>query len=257
MARASLIRTVSSGRRSERPTWAIACAPVTPARARRRRARRVAGLGRAGRLGTRPAACERPAGDLGDGRTGERAGDHVAGIVNPGMDPRIGDHHREGPEGDRRRGHHLPDPGGEGEGGSRVAGGKRARHGHSHVTGHRYVLGDPVRADAPGAELHRAVDDGGGERERGEAGGGRTPSCRPAGEGERAGGGERELRVVGSPRETAHGAIERRGRGAGDRGVDGDVQPLGVVEPTRPGSGRDVRVGGRVFVGLAQAGSIL
>ena len=71
-----------------------------------------------------------------------------------------------------------------------------------------------------------------------EASPGRPRGGRSApGEREQRGGGQGEARVVGGAREAAHRAIERRGRRAGDRRVEREVDALGVLDPTRRARG--------------------
>ena len=65
-------------------------------------------------------------------------------------------------------------------------------------------------------------------------------------------GSEREARVVGGAREAAHRDVERRGRCAGDGGVDREIEALGVLDPARTAWPR-----GRGFGVGTQGGGIL
>ena len=79
--------------------------------------------------------------------------------------------------------------------------------------------------------------------DRGEALGGGAAAGPSPGECEQRGGGQRQARVVGGVREPAHRAVERRRRRPGDRGVEREVDALGVLDPARParpGRGFDV-----------------
>ena len=59
---------------------------------------------------------------------------------------------------------------------------------------------------------------------------------------EQRGGGHGEARVVGGAREAAHRDVERRGRRAGDGGVDREIEALGVLDPGgRRGPGPRIR----------------
>ena len=190
--------------------------------------------------------------ELRERRADQGAGQHVARVVHAGVDARIADQRRERAQRDGGRRRHVADAGRERERAGGVPGGERARDRHPHVARERHVAREPVGTPPPSERLDRQVDHGRGDRERGEPHARRPGGRPPAGEREQRRGGQREARVVGGARQPAHRAIERRRRRAGDRGVDREIDALGVLEPAQPAprSGRVVDV-------AAQEGAIL
>ena len=181
-------------------------------------------------------------GDLGERGAHERAGDDVAGVVDAGVYARVGNQGGESAQGDRRRREHVTDAGREREGSGGVPGGERGRRRHAHLAGEGNLFCRAVGAPAVAEWLDGEIDDAGRDRDRGEAVRGGASSSAAPGRGEDRGRGDRQAGVVGGVGEPGHGAVEGGGRGLRDRRVEGDVDPLGVLQP--PGGSR--RWGGGV-----------
>ena len=95
-----------------------------------------------------PCPAQRPAGELSKRDAAECPGDHVAGIVDAGVDAGVGDGGCERTQRDRRTRQHVADPGCEGERRGAVSGGKRTRAGHRHLTCGRTPAGSGRRRRA-------------------------------------------------------------------------------------------------------------
>ena len=147
------------------------------------------------------------------------------------MDARVGDERGERAQRDGGRRRHVADAGREREGGGGVPRRERARARHLHVARERDVAREPVGAPPACERLDRDVDHGRGDRRAKRAPGRPRGGRSPAGEREQRRGGHRQSRVVGRAREAAHRDVERRGRRAGDGGVDREVEALGVLDP--------------------------
>ena len=162
------------------------------------------------------------------------AGQHVAGVVHAGMDARVSDQRGERAQryGGRRR--HVADAGRERERSGGVPGRKRARARHPHMARERDVPRQTVGASPPCEWFDGDVDHGRRDPERSQPLGRRAAAGSSPGEREQRGGRHGEARVVGGAREAAHRDVERRRRGAGNGGVDREIQALGVLDPTRP-----------------------
>ena len=97
---------------------------------------------------------------------------------------------------------------------------ERAGDRHADLAGERDLLRDPVWASATAERLGNQVGDGRRDRNRREPDHGRPAAVAPARHRQHGSRSERQARIVGGAREPAHGAVDRRRGGAGDRRVD-------------------------------------
>jgi hypothetical protein len=133
------------------------------------------------------------------------------------MDARV--RHRSGEDAQRHGDSRLRGrySGRERDPGCRVAGRQRARAGQTHAAWERRpAVGTPASAE----RLQRRVHDRGGDGNRSQAVGGRTPAVVAARDRQQAARRKPESRVVGRVRQPAHRRVERRAVRARDRGVD-------------------------------------
>ena len=127
----------------------------------------------------RLAAGERVCGELRQRGADQATGEHVAGVVHPGVDARVGDQRREGAQRDGGRRRHLADAGRERERGGGMPGRERARVRHPHVARDWDLARQTVGAAPPCERFDGGVDHGRGDRDRGESVGGRAPAGLP------------------------------------------------------------------------------
>ena len=95
----------------------------------------------------------------GENGPGKRPGDDVAGVVNAGVDARVGDERGKTLQGYRGRRRHSTDPACKGKCGRRVARGERSRDRHPRVSRHWNMVGDAVWPSAAPEGLQAEVDD--------------------------------------------------------------------------------------------------
>lgn len=169
--------------------------------------------------------------DLAQHGAHERSGDHVARVVDAGVDARVRDQHRERAQRDCDHRHYLTHPCRESERSRGVSGRERRRGRHPHMPGQRDALGRSIRASAPAERLDRQVDNGRRHGDTGQPRCGCATAPPSAGEGEQRGRGDREPRVIGRTGKRAHDTVERGRRRAGDRRIERDIYALCVLQP--------------------------
>ena len=176
-------------------------------------------------------AVERVRRELREHGADQRAGDDVAGVVDPGVHARVGDERREPVQRDRRR--------------RRARGRRRSRTRTRRRSARRETTsrtasargGRPAparprgRGGAAAERLQAEVDDGRRHADRGEADRRRRAARDGRRRGQHGGRRQRQAGVVGGVREPRHRAVERGRRRLRDRRVEGDVDALGVFQP--------------------------
>jgi hypothetical protein len=187
-------------------------------------------------------AVERIRSQLGENCPGKRPGDDVAGVVDAGVDARVGDERGKTMKGYRGRRGHSSDPARKGERGRRVARWERGRDRHPRLSRHWNLIGDAVWPSAAPEGLQAEVDDDSRYPDRRQTAQGRATASPPAGDRNDRRRANRQLGVIGSAGEAPHRGVESGGRCSRDRGVNCKINALGVAKPTRS---RDVGFCGR------------
>ena len=161
----------------------------------------------------------------------KRPGDDVTGVVDPGVDARVSDEHREALQGYRGSRQHTADPAREGEGGRRVTRRKRCRDRHPCLPRQGNLIGGTIWAPPAPEGLQDEVHDGSCHANRGQTASSRATTTLSSGRGHDRGCRDPKARVVGGLREPGHRSVESRSRRSRDCGVDGKVDSLGVTKP--------------------------